>query len=358
MADVMEYKCPSCGGAIQFDSSSQQMTCPYCDSSFTMEEMKAYDEILNKQGEEKLEWRPLESEEWSDEEKGNFVTYSCNSCGGEIVGDQNTAATKCPFCDSPVVMTNQFSGMLKPNFIIPFKLDKNAAKEALKNHTKGKILLPKSFKTDNRIEEVLGMYVPFWLFDCDTDSDITYKATTVQTWSDSDYNYTKTDYYSLYREGEVGFQRVPVDGSSKMDDDIMESIEPYSYNDLMDFQTAYMAGYVADKYDVDAEASIVRANERIKNSVEELFRGTCVGYTTCIAENTNVRFSEGEIKYALMPIWILNTKYKDKMYTFAMNGQTGKFVGDLPINWTAFFIWLFGLSVGLSLVFYMIAGLF
>lgn len=123
----------------------------------------------------------------------------------------------------------------------------------MQRHYKGKKLLPKIFKKENHIDEIKGVYVPFWLFDADADADIRYKATRVRTWSDSDYDYTETSYYSIGRSGDIGFDRVPVDGSSKMPDDLMESIEPFKFEDAVDFKTAYLAGYLADKYDVTAE---------------------------------------------------------------------------------------------------------
>ena len=229
-------------------------------------------------------------------------------------------------------MMGQFSGSLKPDLVIPFKLDKKAAKEGLMKHLTGKRLLPKIFKDQNHIDEIKGVYVPFWLFDTDVDAKVRYKATKIRTWSDSDYNYTQTSYYMVHRGGSVGFEYVPVDGSTKMADDLMESIEPFNCREAVDFQTAYLAGYLADKYDVTAEESIDRANERVKKSTEQAFAETVIGYDTVVAENTSVQFHGGKAKYALYPVWLLNTTWNGNKYTFAMNGQTGKFVGDLPVD--------------------------
>ncbi len=339
MAVMQEYKCPCCGGAIEFNSSVQKMKCPYCDSEFEMDTLKAYDEELNKQQADNMHWDTQAGSQWGDGETQGLGTYSCKSCGGEIVGDETTAATSCPYCGNPVVFMGQFSGDLKPDYVIPFKFDKNAAKEALKNHCKGKLLLPKVFKDQNHIDEIKGVYVPFWLFDADADANIRYKATKVRRWSDSNYNYTETSYFSVARGGSIRFQRVPVDGSSKMPDDLMESIEPYDFKDATDFQTAYLAGYLADKYDVDAQQSIDRANERIKRSVEESFASTVQGYSTVLPEASFVNLSNGKAKYALYPVWLLSTSWQDKNYLFAMNGQTGKFVGDLPMDKSLFWKW-------------------
>ena len=320
------------------------MKCPYCDSEFEMEALASYDEELKSQQDDSMNWEESVENQWYPGEKEGLRIYICNSCGGEIVGDGTTAATSCPYCNNPVVMKGQLSGELKPDLVIPFKLDKKAAKEALKNHYKGKKFLPKVFKDENHIDEIKGIYVPFWLFDADTDANVRYKASRTRMWSDSKYNYTETSYYAVTRGGSVGFANVPVDGSSKMADDLMESIEPFNMNDAVDFQTAYLAGYFADKYDVTAEDSIVRANERIKKSTEEALRSTVIGYDTVVTEHSSVQFENGKKQYALYPVWLLNTTWNGEKYTFAMNGQTGKFVGDLPCDKAAFRKWLFSLT--------------
>ena len=356
MPTLQEYKCPCCGGAIEFDSSLQKMKCPYCDTEFDMETLASYDAGL-KDEQDSMEWETSAGGEWHEGEANGLRSYICRSCGGEIVGDANTAATSCPFCGNPVVMMGQFSGALRPDFVIPFKLDKNAAKAGLQKHLTGKRLLPKIFKDQNHIDEIKGVYVPFWLFDTDADARVRYRTTKLRCWSDSEYNYTETSHFLVHRGGSVGFEHVPVDGSSRMADDLMESIEPYDFSDAVDFQTAYLAGYLADKYDVDAEQSIERANERVKKSAEEAFASTVEGYDTVTAESSSVQLHGGKAKYALYPVWILNTTWKGQKYTFAMNGQTGKFVGDLPVDKAAARRWKLILTATFSAAVYAAAWL-
>ena len=160
-----------------------------------------------------------------------------------------------------------------------------------------------------------------------------------------------------HRGGSIGFEHVPVDGSTKMADDLMESIEPYDFSEAVDFRTAYLAGYLADKYDVTAEASIDRANERVKRSAEDSFAGTVQGYTTVTTENSTVQFRGGKARYALYPVWLLNTTWNGNKYTFAMNGQTGKFVGDLPVDKAAAIRWTFLLAAIYSVAAYGVAWL-
>ena len=341
---VLEYKCPCCGGAIEFNAKLQKMKCPYCDTEFETEALQAYEEDKAVQEEDQLNWDTKAGREWQDGEESTLSSYVCKSCGGELVCDENTAATSCPYCGNPIVLTGRISGTLKPDYVIPFRLDKKAAKEALRNYIKGKKMVPKLFKDENHLDEIKGIYVPFWLFDADAQAHIRYRATRIHTWADRNYTYTRTSHFAVIRDGEVGFRQVPVDGSSKMQDDLMESIEPFDFSRALDFETAYLAGYLADKYDVSADDSISRANDRIRKSTSDAFASTVHGYAAVTQEQASIKLNNSQAKYALYPVWLLNTSWNGKNYTFAMNGQTGKFVGDLPLDKKAFALWAGGIG--------------
>lgn len=334
MSNITEQKCPCCGGAVEFNVGTQNLKCPYCDTEFDIEAIKMAEEFQNNNSEDSINW-DTKPGEWNDNEQAGMSVYVCNSCGGEIVVDETTAATKCPYCDNPVVMKGNFAGDLRPDLVIPFKFDKKAAKDALIKHISSKKYVPKIFKDQNHIDEIKGVYVPHWLFSCDADTNAMYKAEKIRSWSDNNYRYTEISHFNVFRSGFLGFDNVPVDGSSKMADDLMESIEPFDISQAVDFNTAYLAGYLADKYDVDAEKSIVRANDRIKTSAIDAIRNTVQGYTSVTTVNANMNVSNGSYKYALYPVWLLNTTWNGQKYTFAMNGQTGKFVGDLPCDKSA-----------------------
>ena len=154
MADLLEYKCPCCGGVIEFDVQTQEPKCPYCDTEFEIETLKGYDEDLKTSHEEHDEWEDTCSE-WQEGEQNNLRLYVCNSCGGEVVCDDTTAATHCPYCSNPIIMKGQFAGDLRPDLVIPFKFDKAAAKAAYLKHISGKRLLPRVFKNENHITLVI-----------------------------------------------------------------------------------------------------------------------------------------------------------------------------------------------------------
>ena len=350
MSDVIEYKCPACGGKLEFNSGSQKMRCPFCESEFDVDSIKDHDNCLEHIKEDDMEWETSAGSEWQSGEKENMRVYTCKSCGGEIITDATTSASKCPYCDNPVVMSGNFSGALKPDYIIPFKYDKEAAKAALNKHIEGRKLLPKVFKDQNHIDEIKGVYVPVWLFDADAEGKMLFKGEKLRSWSDGKFNYIERSYFSVQREGIVQYELVPVDGSSKMQDELMESIEPFDFKDAVEFKTAYLSGYLADKYDIDAEQSVERANERIKNTTEQIISGTVQGYNSLTKESGSVCLHNAKSKYALYPVWILNTTWDGKKYVFAMNGQTGKFVGDLPIDYGASAKYFWGITAAVTAV--------
>lgn len=348
--EILNYKCPCCDAVVEFNGKEQQLVCKFCDTTFEIDTIKQYNEASKAAEEEwDVNWDTKESNvdqgEWNDGDTENMTMYTCPSCAAQIVADESTAATFCLYCGNSTILQGKVSGLVKPDFVIPFKMTKEDAKAALKNFYKGKKLLPDCFSEENRIDSIKGIYVPFWLFDGDADARINYKATRVKHWSDSKYRYTKTDHYLITREGSMGFEHIPSDGSSKADDKFMESIEPYNISEAVDFETAYLSGYFADKYDVEAEQCKDKVNERIRVSTIETFRDSVVGYSSVTPKDVNIQIKQGKIKYALMPVWMLNTKYKGKIYTFAMNGQTGKVAGSLPVSKAKYMSWLFGVSL-------------
>jgi hypothetical protein len=271
------------------------------------------------------------------------------------VTEATTSATACPYCGNPVVLIGQVSQDLRPDLVVPFRLTKAQAVAALKGHVKGKPLVPKVFKDRQHIESIQGVYAPFWLFDASAHADFKFSATQTRSWSDSDYTYTETKNYELTRVGDVEFTGLPVDASTKLDDTYMQSIEPFDLGGAQAFSMAYLSGFVADRYDVDAGRSQRTANARINNTVQTLVDRSVVAFPSTSVKRQAVTLNGVNANYALLPVWMLATKYKDKIYTFAMNGQTGKFVGDLPTSGGLTAAWFFGITVPVAAILSLLA---
>ena len=352
---LLKYQCPNCDGPLGFDPGTQEIVCPYCGSMFSVEALQSMDEgpAANQDQEPESAGWDYHGGGWGPNEQQGLAVYTCKSCAGEIVGDETLGATSCPFCGNQVVITSVFTGTLRPDLVIPFKLDKNAAVASLQKHYGKNKLLPATFRDENHLEEVKGVYVPFWLFDADADARIEYSTTKVRHWSDRKYVYTETSNYDVIREGVAGFCRVPVDGSKAISDELMESIEPYSMADAVDFRPAYLAGFFANKYDVSADESAGRANERIRDSVTKEFAKTVTGYHSVKTKSTDITLRNREARYALLPVWLLSTSWQGENFLSAMNGQTGKFVGNLPYDAKAKQLWfrkIFGVAAAVLVI--------
>ena len=369
-SQITNYKCPACTGPLHFVGASGKLECDFCGSKYDVAEIEALyadkeakaveatEKVNEKAEQNRQRMADMEAEGWDTSslnsdwgaEADDMKAYNCPSCGAELICDASTAATSCPYCGNPTVVPGQFSGALKPDYVIPFKLSKEDAVAALKKHYKGRPLLPKAFTGGNHIQEIQGVYVPFWMFDGMAEGSVDYEGQKIHFYETSTEKVTETEHYEVRRGGSIAFEKVPVDASSKMPDDHMDSIEPYDYADLKPFSTAYLPGFLADKYDVSAENSRDRADSRCAASLEMALRRTASEYDTCIPLNQSIRLKRGKVHYALLPVWMLHTKWNGKDFLFAMNGQTGKLVGDLPTDMGKFWGIFAGIAASISAV--------
>lgn len=328
MEKVLDNKCPSCGAAIHFKPELGKFKCDYCDSEFSAEELKDMDKLK----EEEIKETEKNKDNKSSDNYSNYVNYNCPDCGAEIIADENTAATFCVYCGNTSIIKNRLSGEFAPKYIIPFKMEKKKAIDAFKSLRKGRPLVPKSFVSEKNIEKITGVYIPFWLYDVNVSGTVNAKATKVKSWSVGDTRYTKTDYYNVVRSGSMAYHRVPVDGSTRFNNDMMNSIEPFDYGKLIDYNHAYLSGFLAEKYDVSKEDAFTDAKTRTLNSTKDQMLSSMIGYSSKTITSNNLESVSNETEYVLLPVWMVNVKYKDKFYLFAMNGESGKFIGNIPLD--------------------------
>ena len=333
---TVSYTCPNCNAPLAFHVGADKVTCDYCGSQFetaTIETLFAQKEAAaaREASTREARWKTeMAGSEFTAEEVAALHAFTCSSCGAELVCDTNTMATECCYCGNPTMLPSRFSGMLKPDFVIPFKKTKAEAVAALQEFYKGKKLLPDAFTQNNRVEDIQPMYVPFWLFDAAVTLHATFSAEKDVVTTSGKQTITETSYYEVEREGSMNFSHIPVDGSREMDNDYMESIEPFDYSEMAPFSSAYLTGFLANKYDEDAQACAPRADDRLTHSAMSVLEDTVKGYTRVTQNHYEMYKHDACVSYALVPVWILTTRYEDKPYTFMMNGQTGKFIGSLP----------------------------
>ena len=319
------------------------MKCIFCDSVFSQEEAEQFFAQQNEEEEIKES-----GADWGEDADG-MRAYSCSTCGAEILCDQNTAATRCPYCDNTTVIEAQLSGAIKPDVVIPFAFTKEQAMEKYKGYYEKRKLIPKDFLSGSRVEEIQGVYVPFWLYDGSVSIDAEFEAADI---TDNGIEITRK-IYKADRRGNIAFENVPADASKRMPDDIMDSVEPFDFGQLKPFSMTYMPGFLAERFDVEGDDDLERAEKRVTNSAKQKTRAT-VRHDEVTETRGDYKVNYTKKKYALLPIWYLTTSWNGKQWNFAMNGQTGNFTGDLPVDGTKLGIMTGGSALAAAVLLYLI----
>lgn len=345
---VIQYKCPDCGSDMLFDSKSGMLQCDSCGRKDRIEEMQSSTEHSTDEP-------PLDYEAFVDET--NYSTfgkeeanqYQCNNCGAILITDKDTTATTCSFCGSAMVLNDRLSGELAPAKVIPFTISKEEAQAAFKKWCKGGLLTPRGFMTADRIKSITGMYVPFWVYDINARGEAHADCRRIRHYTEGDYNVTETKHYDVYRKVDVNYQRIPCDASEKMDDTLMDRLEPFHYTDLKTFKAPYLAGYIAEKYNYTDKELFPRVEQRGRNYVQQYVRNTIAGYDQVSIQHEQYDIAQRNAEYTLLPVWMICYDYEQSEHTFAMNGQTGKVVGKPPLSAGKIVTWFSGITASLFL---------
>lgn len=365
---VLQYKCPDCGADMSYDADSRMLQCPSCGKTKKIGPMKedenydpfAEDESGNSTSHNSSNGKPSHDtqaeaenvdEVYGDyetfEEHSSYTTYGdsdtkhyiCQNCGAELITDADTTATSCSYCSSPMILGDRLSGKMAPAKLIPFTITKDRAESAFKKWCKGGLVTPNEFMKADRIKNITGMYVPFWLYDVNGRGDAYANATKVRSYRSGDYEITETRHYRIYRKASLNFDDIPIDASEKMPDDMMDKLEPFSYTDLTDFNTPYLAGYIAEKYNYTDKELFPRLQEKTFHYLDSYIQNTIHGYSSVTITQRNYEAKQRNASYTLLPVWMLAYSFKGKDYLFAMNGQTGKVVGKPPISKAKVALW-------------------
>ncbi len=396
--ESVNYQCLACGGTMQLDPATGLLKCEYCESEFEPAQVEAAyaakqaaqdakaqaateraeagersafeqmgdvngassaltqevigEAVATSSAQENPIDAYLSRASWNEEERQGLRSFICSSCGAALTVDASTAVTECPYCGNTAVVAGTFGGEAKPDYVIPFRTSKQDATNSLSEYYKGKKFLPSKFADANRLEHIQGVYVPFWLYDGNAEGSGTFNAENTRVYTSGDEEVTETDVYSCYRAGDVNFERIPADASNKMPNGHMDAIEPFDYSEMKPFSTAYMPGYLAERYDEDPTVCRPRAELRMTNSLEEELRSTVVGYDSVDPTTVDANITFKGVAQALLPVWMLHTRWEDEDYLFAMNGQTGRFVGNLPVSKIKVLLWFLAILAVLGGAFF------
>ena len=284
--EAKSYSCPQCGGIMEFDAISGEMKCPYCGTQMSVDELNRINNNLNSEYSNDVDDLELNSEHTVEgefetgEKTGEFKVYRCKGCGAELLTDDNTTATFCSYCGNPTLIEDRLTGVIMPKYVIPFKHDKHSAREIYTKWAKKGILTPRMLYSSSTIEKITGIYVPFWLYDYDSITDLTARCTTVTRRVSGNTETTTTKYYDVTRQMKNQFDRVPADASIKMDDDKMDKLEPFDYSNLTDFEMPYLSGFYSEKYDYTSDDMKNRIEKRIADYALNETRNTIHGYSS------------------------------------------------------------------------------
>ena len=323
--DAAQYKCPNCNAELKFDPATQKLSCDYCLSAFTIDQIK---EIYAQQ-ETAL---PKEEQQAQDDFAEHTNLYHCTSCGADIMADDQQTATFCYYCHNPVILSGKLTGDFKPSKIIGFKITREEALEKFRKWVGKRWFIPPDFNTDEQLEKMTGLNVPFWVADCDIMADYEAIGKKIRSWTTGNYHYTETKEYRVVRKARVTSLGIPADGESKIEDLLMESIEPFDYSELKDFSMSYFSGFFADKYDVDKAAVFPRIKDRATKASQGVIRKSVGNYSSISVKRENYDIQKTDLQYMMLPVWFMTYRYGGKVYEFALNGQTGKLAGTPPLN--------------------------
>lgn len=338
---IIQYKCPDCGADMTYNSRKGQLSCDSCGCSLSVDEYKEPKE------EPIGEFEDFETQTFAGTfGEGETAQYQCKNCGAVLITDRDTTATTCSFCEAPMILGNRLSGEMAPAKVIPFSISKEQATDAFRKWCKNGRLTPPGFASAERIKNIMGIYIPFWLYDLNGRGEINAQCTRIRTYEKGDYIYTETRHYDVYRKVDLNYKKIPVDASDKMDDKLMDRLEPFHYKDLKDFKTPYLAGYLAEKYNYSDKELFPRVKARVDNYIQSYMRSTINGYSSTSVHRQWTDVKQKNAYYTLLPIWLICYDYKDSEHIFAMNGQTGKIVGKPPLSWKKILLWFGGITGG------------
>lgn len=324
------HKCPSCGGEMAYSPDKNGLACEYCDN--VVELIHEDVEIIEN---DFFEYKNMEGIQWSEEDA--VVTINCESCGSELVMNANTVADFCSYCGSSHISKDEGSDLIKPNYLVPFKIPRDKAITRFKDWTKGKFFAPSSLKNEAKNSKLEGIYLPYWTYDSDVYTD--YKA------SRGDYYYvtrtrTVDGKTQTYQERRTRWTRVSGDYSKFYDDvtvqaysqfntSLIEKIKPFDLTELVPYGSEYLAGFFAQKYSIDLDKGWIESKSQINNDLQSCVKRK-IGGDVVSGLNLSTSYSNVTFKHVLLPLWVSSYDFKGKMYNFYVNGQTGEVQGEYP----------------------------
>ncbi|MCM1178900.1 MAG: hypothetical protein NC347_01490 [Clostridium sp.] len=307
------YECPNCGGNLRFDIVSQQLACGHCNAQFSPDEIT----------------KDRDAEESRDYE---VTVFTCPQCAGEIYSTDNTAAGFCSFCGASTILSSRLRREQKPDFIIPFKKTKEDCKTEYIKRVKKAVFAPKELKNPKYIDGFRGIYMPYWVYYFTQKGFLLIKGT--QSHRSGDYDIT--EHFDLTGDLDNYYKGLSFDASSSFADNISERIAPFDVKNMRSFTPSILSGFYADIPDVGEEIYRMDAEEEVnEQTTNYLKHHSEVGrYSIDLGGNLADKYHTKceAVNLAMLPVWFMSYRNKDRVAYATVNGQTGKVIADLPVD--------------------------
>ncbi len=334
VSQTLQFKCPHCGGHLEFDPTKQRFKCLYCGQALSADEAEG--------GKTPAQTAPAEGQ--ARTEAAAYRAYHCQSCGAEVVTTATTAATRCYYCHSPVVMSDRLSGAFRPDGVIPFALDDKGAREVFQSFIRSKKFVDRHFYDQAQMEDFSGIYYPYWLGDLSGRAVFTGEGTRVSVHRDARYTVTTTRHYRVRREGRLTFRKLFRKALSSADRTLSDGIHPYRYEGVKPYAPGYLSGFMAEMRDVEKASAQADMEAEVDDKADGMMRQGH-SFDTLIG-STSFQVDQRDLRYVLLPAWVLTYKHRGDgtAYYYMMNGQTGTVCGRLPVHRGKLLAWCGGVA--------------
>ncbi|MEL7568611.1 MAG: hypothetical protein AAGU27_27595, partial [Dehalobacterium sp.] len=328
------FPCENCGGNMTFDPENNTLSCAYCGNK----------RVISDQPGEIVEYDYATAENDQATDWGVETTViKCENCGAETVLESFSTAQFCSFCGSSHIIRTEEAAGIPPESLIPFKINEKKAMGFFADWIKKRYMAPKALKSNYATKQIKGVYVPFWTYDSQTVSAYTgeggthYYVTETYTAQENGKTVTKTRQVRHTRWWPTSgvysqfFNDVMVNASKKVREKKISRIESYNLSDLVGYQPEYLSGFYAERYSIGLKEGWSIACNTIKDKIRQ---GIIRKINADEVRNLHINTEHHNIKYKyiLLPIWISSYSYKNKIYNFMINGQTGEVSGEAPLS--------------------------
>lgn len=332
-----ELKCTGCGAILEFKPGTHMLKCAYCGAENPIEQEDAQIE--------EIDYEQFVAEQLDREEKIEVVNVKCESCGASITLDANVTADECPYCAASIVVSGgSTSTVLKPKSLLPFKIDRRQAAQSFRQWINKLWFAPSDLKKNTRNEKIGGIYLPYWTYDAHTYTDYTgqrgiyrYRTESYTTTDEQGRTVTKqrqvryTEWYPAAGRVTTNFDDILVIASNSLPVKYTERLEPWNLKELVSFDDKYLSGFRSEAYQVDVAAGLAAAKDKMTPVIrKEVYRD--IGGDEQRIFTMNTSYESVTFKHILLPIWISSYRYKDKVYRFMINGQSGEVQGERPYS--------------------------